>query len=92
MGLETILLWAVIGLVAGWLASVLVGGGYGLVGDIVVGLVGSFLGSYLFQALRISTPFGGMAGTIFVAFVGAVVLLLLLRVVHRATGHHPRAG
>ncbi len=92
MGLETILLWAVIGLVAGWLASALVGGGYGILGDIIVGIVGSFLGGYLFRALSISAPFAGLAGTIFVAFVGAVVLLLLLRLVHRGTRHHPRAG
>ncbi len=92
MGLETILLWAVIGLIAGWLASAVVGGGYGLVGDIIVGIVGAFLGSYLFRAFSVSSPFGGMAGTIFVAFIGAVVLLLLLRLIHRGTHHHPRAG
>jgi uncharacterized membrane protein YeaQ/YmgE (transglycosylase-associated protein family) len=88
MGLETILLWAVIGLIAGWLASALVGGGYGLVGDIVVGVVGAFLGSFLFRALNVGSPFGGLAGTIFVAFIGAVVLLLLLRLIHR--GGRPR--
>ncbi len=88
MALETVLLWAVIGLVAGWLASALVGGGYGLVGDIVVGVVGAFLGSFLFRALDVGSPFGGLAGTIFVAFIGAVMLLLLLRLLHR--GRRPR--
>jgi uncharacterized membrane protein YeaQ/YmgE (transglycosylase-associated protein family) len=87
MTLETILLWAVIGLIAGWLASALVGGGYGIIGDIVVGIVGAFLGSLTFNALDISSPFGGLAGTIFVAFVGAVLLLLILRLVHRRTIH-----
>jgi uncharacterized membrane protein YeaQ/YmgE (transglycosylase-associated protein family) len=85
MGLETFLLWIVIGLVAGWLASAVVGGGYGLIGDIVVGVVGAFVGGFLFRALHIGVPFGGIAGTIFVAFIGAVVLLLLLRLIRTAT-------
>jgi uncharacterized membrane protein YeaQ/YmgE (transglycosylase-associated protein family) len=84
MSLETILIWCVIGLIAGWLASAVVGGGFGVIGDIIVGVVGAFLGSMLFRALHIGTPFGGLAGTIFVAFIGAVVLLLLLRLIRRA--------
>ena len=90
MSLETILLWAVIGLIAGWLASALIGGGYGVIGDIVVGIVGAFLGSFLFRAFNVGSPFGGLAGTIFVAFIGAVVLLLILRLIHRAGGGRPR--
>jgi uncharacterized membrane protein YeaQ/YmgE (transglycosylase-associated protein family) len=85
MGLETLLLWIVIGLIAGWLASAVVGGGYGLIGDIVVGVVGAFVGGFVFRALHISSPFGGLAGTIFVAFIGAVVLLLLLRLIRSAS-------
>ena len=85
MGLETILLWIVIGLIAGWLASAVVGGGFGLIGDIVVGVVGAFVGGFVFRALHISSPFGGIAGTIFVAFIGAVVLLLLLRRIRSAS-------
>ena len=85
MGLETILLWIVIGLIAGWLASAVVGGGFGLIGDIVVGVVGAFVGGFVFRALHISSPFGGIAGTIFVAFIGAVVLLLLLRLIRSAS-------
>jgi uncharacterized membrane protein YeaQ/YmgE (transglycosylase-associated protein family) len=84
MSVETFLLWLVIGLIAGWLASAVVGGGYGVVGDIVVGIVGAFLGGLLFRATGTAAPFGGMAGTIFVAFIGAVILLLLLRLVNRA--------
>jgi uncharacterized membrane protein YeaQ/YmgE (transglycosylase-associated protein family) len=84
MELETVLLWAVIGLIAGWLASAVVGGGYGLVGDIVVGVVGAFLGGFLFRLLGVAAPLGGLAGTIFVAFIGAIVLLLLLRLLHRS--------
>lgn len=88
MSVETILLWAVVGLIAGWLASAVVGGGYGVIGDIVVGVVGAFLGSYLFRVFHIGSPFAGIAGTIFVAFIGAIVLLLLLRLIHRAAGSH----
>jgi uncharacterized membrane protein YeaQ/YmgE (transglycosylase-associated protein family) len=84
MSLETVLLWAVIGLIAGWLASAIVGGPFGLIGDIVVGIVGAFIGSFLFRALGIGSPFGGMAGTIFVAFIGAIVLLLILRLFRRS--------
>jgi uncharacterized membrane protein YeaQ/YmgE (transglycosylase-associated protein family) len=75
-----ILTWILVGLVAGVLASVVMGGiGYGIIGDIIVGIVGAFLGGWLFSALGVSTPFGGLGGTIFVAFIGAVVLLFLLR-------------
>ncbi|MCP3162885.1 GlsB/YeaQ/YmgE family stress response membrane protein [Myxococcus sp. CA051A] len=85
MSLETILVWAVIGLIAGWLASAVVGGGYGIIGDIVVGVVGAFLGGFIFRALGAGQPFGGIAGTIFVAFIGAVVLLLILRAIRSST-------
>ena len=84
MTIETILLWIAIGLIAGWLASAVVGGGYGVIGDIVVGVVGAFLGGILFRALNLDSPFGGLAGTIFIAFIGAIVLLLLLRLISRA--------
>ncbi len=77
------LLWfLLIGLIAGWLASAVVGGGFGIVGDIVVGIVGAFIGAYLFNALDVSAG-GGLLGRIIVATVGAIVLLLLLRLVQR---------
>jgi uncharacterized membrane protein YeaQ/YmgE (transglycosylase-associated protein family) len=77
------LLWFIlIGLIAGWLASAIVGGGFGLVGDIVVGIVGAFLGGFLFRALGVSAG-GGMLGSIIVATVGAIVLLLALRMFRR---------
>ena len=81
MTLETFLLWIAIGGVAGYLASLVAGGGFGLVGDIVIGVVGAFVGGFLFRALGWHAPFTGIAGTITVAFVGAVLLLALLRVV-----------
>ena len=81
----SILAWILVGLVAGVLASFVMGGvGYGIVGDIIIGIVGAFFGGWLFSKLGVNTPFSGMAGTIFVAFVGAVVLLLILRLLRGA--------
>jgi len=85
MELQPLLLWLAIGLIAGWLASALVGGGMGVVGDIVVGIVGAFIGGLLFRSLNVRTPFHGLPETIFVATIGAVVLLLVLRLFRRAT-------
>ena len=76
-----LLTWIIVGLVAGVLASLVMGGGYGLIGDIIIGIVGAFIGGWLFSQLGVSTPFSGLAGTIFVAFIGAIVLLFLLRLI-----------
>ena len=73
-----------IGLVAGWLAGTLVkGGGFGVVGDIVVGVVGALLGGFLFSALGVSSG-GGLVGAIIVATIGAIVLIFILRLLKRA--------
>lgn len=79
------LLWfLVVGLVAGWLAGILVkGGGFGLVGDLIVGVVGAFLGGFLFNTFGVSMG-GGFVGSLVVATVGAVVLLFIVRLVKRA--------
>lgn len=79
------LLWfCLVGLVAGWLAGVLVkGGGFGLVGDLVVGVLGALLGGWLFTKLGI-WPSGGLLGAIIVATIGAVILLVILRMIKRA--------
>ena len=61
MSTETISIWMAIGLVAGWLASRVTGGGYGVVGDIVLGIVGAFLGGFIFRALHLRMPFSGVA-------------------------------
>jgi uncharacterized membrane protein YeaQ/YmgE (transglycosylase-associated protein family) len=89
MSLETFLLWLVIGLIAGWLASAIVGGGFGLIGDIVIGIVGAFIGGFVLRALHTHAPWGGLPGTIFVAFIGAVVLLVILRLLRAATAGGP---
>jgi uncharacterized membrane protein YeaQ/YmgE (transglycosylase-associated protein family) len=83
MTIETVLLWMVVGLISGWLASRVAGGGFGVIGDIVLGVVGAFLGGLLFRQLHITVPFAGLPGTIFVAFVGALLLLILFRLVRR---------
>lgn len=73
-----------VGLVAGWLAGQLVrGGGFGLVGDIVVGVVGALIGGFLFSAFGVSAG-GGLLGSIVVATIGAVVLLFIIRMIKRA--------
>jgi uncharacterized membrane protein YeaQ/YmgE (transglycosylase-associated protein family) len=77
----TILTWIIVGLIAGVLASFVMGGGFGLIGDIVIGIVGAFVGSWLFQELHWHAPFTGLASVIFVAFIGAVLTLLVLRLV-----------
>jgi len=79
------LLWfLVVGLVAGWLAGILVkGGGFGLVGDLIVGVIGAFLGGFLFNTFGVSMG-GGLVGSLIVATVGAVVLLFIVRLIKRA--------
>lgn len=73
-----IIAWLIVGLVAGWLASMVSRGhGYGLISDIVVGLIGALIGGFL-AGLIFHTTFG-LFGTIVVAFIGAVILLALLR-------------
>ena len=73
-----------VGLVAGWLAGMLVkGGGFGVIGDIVVGVLGALIGGFLFGVLGFSGG-GGLLGSVVVATVGAVVLIVVLRLVKRA--------
>jgi uncharacterized membrane protein YeaQ/YmgE (transglycosylase-associated protein family) len=73
-----------VGLIAGWLAGQFMkGGGYGVVGDIVVGIIGALLGGFLFSSLGVAAG-GGLLGAIVVATIGAVVLIFLLRLLKRA--------
>jgi uncharacterized membrane protein YeaQ/YmgE (transglycosylase-associated protein family) len=74
----------IIGLVAGWLAGVIMkGGGFGVVGDIVVGVLGALLGGWLFGRFGGSAG-GGLIGAIVVATIGAIILIFLVRLVKRA--------
>jgi len=78
----SLLTWIIVGLVAGLLASLVMGGtGLGLIGDIIIGIIGAFVGGWIFSKLGTGVPFGGLGGTIFVAFIGAVVLLFILRLI-----------
>lgn len=75
--------FVLIGIAAGWLAGQFVkGAGYGLVGDLVVGVVGALLGGFIFGSLGIGAG-SGLLGSLIVATVGAVVLLLLIRLLKR---------
>lgn len=85
MTLEIAIIWLLVGLVSGWLASQVVrGGGSGVATDIVVGIAGAFIGGMIFRAERWHAPFGGYAGLIFVAFCGAALLLLVMKVIMNA--------
>ena len=78
------LIWfLIIGLIAGFLAGkIMKGGGFGVVGDIVVGVIGAFLGGWLFGLLGVSTG-NSLLGSIVTATIGAVVLLFQVRLVKR---------
>ena len=77
-------LWFIlVGIAAGWLAGqIMKGGGFGLVGDLVVGVIGALLGGYLFGMLGITTA--DLLGNLVTATVGAIVLIVLLRLLKRA--------
>jgi uncharacterized membrane protein YeaQ/YmgE (transglycosylase-associated protein family) len=79
-----LLWWIVVGLVAGFLAGkVMSGGGFGVLMDILIGMVGAMIGGWVFGVLGIF-PGGGLLGSILVAFVGACLLLWLVRLIKRA--------
>jgi uncharacterized membrane protein YeaQ/YmgE (transglycosylase-associated protein family) len=84
MSAEAIIIILLIGGIAGWLAGIVVRGfGFGLLGNIVVGIVGAFLASWLLPRFGIGFG-GGILASILFAFIGAVVLLLLIRLIKRA--------
>ena len=77
---ESLVLILVVGVVAGWLAGQLVRGtGFGLIGDLIIGVIGAFIGTWLLPQLNIHIG-SGMVGAIFSATIGAVLLLIILRV------------
>lgn len=79
-----ILLFLLIGAIAGWLASLIMGGGgYGLIGDIIIGVIGGFIGGYLFGFLNVSAG-SGWLGSLVTALVGAIVLIAVVRTLKRA--------
>lgn len=82
MSLTSLIWFLLIGLIAGWLASVVMKDRHGAVGYLVIGVIGALLGGWLFGVLGIAA--GGLVGSIITAFVGAVVLIFLLRLIRRA--------
>ena len=84
MSVETLLIWLLIGAIAGWLAGVIVKGyGFGLIGNIVVGIIGAFIGGWLLSRFGLF-PGGGIIGDIIGATIGAVILLLIIKLIRRA--------
>lgn len=84
MTVETLLIWLVVGAVAGWLAGLIVKGyGFGLLGNIVVGIIGAFVGGWLFSYFGVAVG-TGLVAAIVSATAGAVVLLVLLGLVRRS--------
>jgi uncharacterized membrane protein YeaQ/YmgE (transglycosylase-associated protein family) len=82
MGTQNLILFLLVGLVAGWLAGkIMKGSGYGLVGDLVAGVVGAFIGVWLFGLLGI--PAGGILGLLLASVIGALVLLYVLRMIKK---------
>ena len=83
MTAESLLIFLVIGAVAGWLAGQIVrGGGFGLVGDIIVGIVGAFVAGWLLPGLGLGLT--GILGSIIYAAIGAIILLIVIRLIKRA--------
>lgn len=83
MAIESLIIWLVIGAIAGWLAGqIMKGGGFGLVGDIVIGIVGAIVGGWLLPRIGVFV-LGGMLGEILNAVIGACLILFILRLIKR---------
>jgi uncharacterized membrane protein YeaQ/YmgE (transglycosylase-associated protein family) len=79
-----IIIWLIVGAIAGWLAGMVVkGGGFGLIGDIIVGIIGALIAGWLLPRLGIFIG-GDFIGDVINAFIGAVILLIILRLIKRA--------
>jgi uncharacterized membrane protein YeaQ/YmgE (transglycosylase-associated protein family) len=82
---QSLIVILIIGLIAGWLAGqIMKGGGYGVIGDIVVGVIGAFIGSWLWSVLRLPSLGPWLVTAIIAATIGACILLFLLRLIKRA--------
>jgi uncharacterized membrane protein YeaQ/YmgE (transglycosylase-associated protein family) len=84
MDVQSLIIWLIVGAIAGWLAGMVVkGGGFGLIGDIIVGIVGALIAGWLLPQLGIVIG-GGLISAIIDAFIGAVILLIIIRLIKRA--------
>jgi uncharacterized membrane protein YeaQ/YmgE (transglycosylase-associated protein family) len=83
MDAHGIIIWLIVGAIAGWLAGMVVkGGGFGLIGDIIVGIVGAVIAGWLLPQIGIVIG-SGIIAAIIDAFIGAVILLIILRLIRR---------
>ncbi len=83
MDVQSLIIWLLVGAIAGWLAGMVIkGGGFGLIGDIIVGIVGALIAGWLLPQLGIVIG-GGLVGAIINAFIGAVILLVIIRLIKR---------
>jgi uncharacterized membrane protein YeaQ/YmgE (transglycosylase-associated protein family) len=83
MDAQGIIIWLIVGAIAGWLAGMVVkGGGFGLIGDIIVGIIGALIAGWLLPQLGIAIG-GGIIAAVINAFIGAVILLIILRLIKR---------
>jgi uncharacterized membrane protein YeaQ/YmgE (transglycosylase-associated protein family) len=82
MNTQSLIIWAVIGIVAGWLASVVIGGGGGLLRYLITGLIGAFVGGFVFQAAGWKLNLGNeWLEQIAIAFIGAVIVVIIARII-----------
>ena len=82
MGIESLIVWLIVGAIAGWLAGQIMKGGFGLVGNIVLGIVGAVVAGWLLPRLGLYIG-GGLVGDIINATIGAIIVIFLLRLVAR---------
>jgi uncharacterized membrane protein YeaQ/YmgE (transglycosylase-associated protein family) len=79
---QKLIIWAIIGIVAGWLASVVIGGGGGLLRYLITGLIGAFVGGFVFQMAGWKLNLGNeWLEQIVIAFIGAIIVVILARLV-----------
>ena len=79
---QKLIIWAIIGIVAGWLASVVIGGGGGLLRYLITGLIGAFVGGFVFQAAGWKINLGNeWLEQIVIAFIGAIIVVIIARIV-----------
>lgn len=84
MGIDSIIVWLIVGAIAGWLAGLIVkGGGFGLLGNIVIGIIGAVVAGWLLPQLGISLGVGIVAAIINAA-IGGVIVLVIISLVRRA--------
>ncbi len=85
--LTALIITLIVGAIAGWLAGIVVRGtGFGLIGDIVIGIIGALIASFLFPELGLTlTLGGGILGAIIMAYIGAVILLILVKIIKSLT-------